>query len=63
MLSKPLSMCKFKQHSLPPKSLTIPSRHQKKALTFMTKREEGWQHDGSNEDLWVKEVDETGQMT
>jgi hypothetical protein len=29
----------------------------------MTKREEGWQHDGSNEDLWVKEVDETGQMT
>lgn len=29
----------------------------------MTKREEGWQYDGSNEDLWVKEVDETGQIT
>jgi hypothetical protein len=29
----------------------------------MTNKEEGWQYDGSNEDLWVKEVDETGQMT
>jgi len=29
----------------------------------MTNREEGWQYDGSNEDLWVKEVDETGQIT
>lgn len=29
----------------------------------MVKREEGWQYDGSQDDLWVKEVDETGQMT
>ena len=29
----------------------------------MMKREEGWQYDGSQEDLWVKEVDETGHMT
>jgi hypothetical protein len=42
--------------------LTYQLSHQKKALTFMTKREEGWQYDGSNEDLWVKEVDETGQI-
>lgn len=37
-------------------------RHQKKALTFMMKREEGWKYDGSQEDLWAKELDETGQM-
>lgn len=36
-------------------------RHQMKALTFMVKREEGWQCDGSQDDLWVQEVDETGQ--
>jgi len=28
----------------------------------MTKREEDPQHEGSTEDLWVKEVEETGQM-
>lgn len=37
------------------------NRHQMKALTFMVKREEGWQCDGSQDDLWVQEVDETGQ--
>ena len=37
-------------------------RHQKKALTFMRKREDGWQYDDSQDDLWVKEVDEIGQM-
>jgi SWI/SNF-related matrix-associated actin-dependent regulator of chromatin subfamily A3 len=37
--------------------------HQKKALTFMMKREDGWQYDGSQDDMWAKEVDETGQMT
>jgi hypothetical protein len=29
----------------------------------MTRREEGWQYNDSMEDFWVKEVDETGQMT
>jgi SWI/SNF-related matrix-associated actin-dependent regulator of chromatin subfamily A3 len=43
--------------------LTINNlRHQKKALSFMIKREDGWQHDGSPHDLWAREVDETGQM-
>jgi hypothetical protein len=37
--------------------------HQKKALSFMMKREQGWACDGSMEDLWAKEVDETGQLT
>jgi hypothetical protein len=37
--------------------------HQKRALTFMLKREEGWQYDGSLDDMWAKEIDETGQMT
>jgi hypothetical protein len=37
--------------------------HQKKALSFMKRREEGWHYDGSNDDLWVKELDETGHMT
>lgn len=47
-----------------PDSIATPLYvHQKKALTFMMKREEGWQYDGSQEDLWVKEVDETGHMT
>ena len=36
--------------------------HQKKALSFMMKREQGWECNGSTEDLWVKEVDETGQL-
>jgi hypothetical protein len=29
----------------------------------MLKREEGWQYDGSLDDMWAKEIDETGQMT
>jgi hypothetical protein len=29
----------------------------------MLKREEGWQCDGSLDDMWAKELDETGQMT
>jgi hypothetical protein len=29
----------------------------------MGKREEGWQYDGSRDDMWAKEIDETGQMT
>jgi hypothetical protein len=29
----------------------------------MVKREEGWQYDGSLDDMWAKEIDETGQMT
>ena len=37
------------------------SRHQKKALTFMMRREEGWQCDGSLNDIWTKEIDEAGQ--
>jgi SWI/SNF-related matrix-associated actin-dependent regulator of chromatin subfamily A3 len=28
----------------------------------MRKREGGWKYDGLQDDLWVKEVDETGQM-
>lgn len=39
------------------------SSHQKKALTFMKRREQGWHHDGSQEDLWAKELDEAGQVT
>ena len=30
--------------------------HQKKALSFMLKREKGWACDGSQEDLWAKTV-------
>ncbi|CZR65227.1 uncharacterized protein PAC_15127 [Phialocephala subalpina] len=45
-----------------PEAISTPLyRHQMKALTFMVKREEGWQCDGSQDDLWVQEVDETGQ--
>lgn len=29
----------------------------------MVKREQGWGYDGSQDDLWVKEIDETGQIT
>ncbi|TVY46997.1 putative SWI/SNF-related matrix-associated actin-dependent regulator of chromatin subfamily A member 3-like [Lachnellula occidentalis] len=37
--------------------------HQKKGLTFMIKREGGWQYDDSQEeDLWVKEIDEFGHV-
>jgi hypothetical protein len=42
---------------------TKEARHQKKALTFMMRREEGSQHEGAVDDLWVKEVDETGHIT
>lgn len=28
----------------------------------MLKREDGWRYDGSPDDLWVKDVDETGVM-
>jgi SWI/SNF-related matrix-associated actin-dependent regulator of chromatin subfamily A3 len=41
---------------------TNSSRHQKKGLTFMVKRESGWRYDGSQEGLWVKEMDDSGQM-
>ncbi|KAH8587406.1 SNF2 family N-terminal domain-containing protein [Bisporella sp. PMI_857] len=37
--------------------------HQKKALTFMINRENGWKYDGSDKDFWAKEVDETGCLT
>jgi hypothetical protein len=29
----------------------------------MAKREDGWQYDGSLDDMWAKEIDETSQMT
>jgi hypothetical protein len=28
----------------------------------MLKRESGWQYDGTQDELWAKEVDETGQL-
>jgi hypothetical protein len=43
-------------------TLTTAS-HQKKALSFMMKREQGWECNASPEDLWAKEVDEAGQLT
>ncbi|EXJ71754.1 uncharacterized protein A1O5_05564 [Cladophialophora psammophila CBS 110553] len=37
-------------------------RHQKKALTFMKQREQAWSFKDSLDSLWVKEVDETGEL-
>lgn len=63
MQSLHLFICKTLTFDQLRKQLTSFCSHQKKALTFMMKREQGWQYDGSQEDLWVKEVDETGHMT
>ncbi|TVY43285.1 putative ATP-dependent helicase [Lachnellula subtilissima] len=41
----------------------IEAGTRKKGLTFMVKREGGWQYDDSREeDLWVKEIDEFGHV-
>lgn len=37
-------------------------RHQKKALTFMKQREDTWSFEDSPDSLWVKEVDDTGEL-
>jgi hypothetical protein len=36
------------------------SRHQKQALTFMIRREEGWSMDGNQQDIWIRSVDAAG---
>lgn len=36
-------------------------RHQKRALTFMTQREQVWTFEDSPDSLWVNEVDDTGE--
>ena len=37
-------------------------RHQMKALTFMIQREQAWSYEESQDNLWVREVDETGDL-
>jgi SNF2 family DNA or RNA helicase len=37
-------------------------RHQMKALTFMVQREQAWSYEESQDNLWVREVDETGDL-
>lgn len=34
-----------------------------KALTFMKQREQAWSYEDSEESLWVREVDDTGELT
>lgn len=36
-------------------------RHQKQALTFMLRREEGWAVNGSCKDIWRKDDYENGE--
>ena len=33
-----------------------------KALTFMIQREQGWSYEESQENMWVREADETGEL-
>jgi hypothetical protein len=33
-----------------------------KALTFMLKREQAWSYEESQDTLWVREVNETGEL-
>ncbi|EXJ84685.1 hypothetical protein A1O3_05355 [Capronia epimyces CBS 606.96] len=37
-------------------------KHQKKALTFMNQREQAWSFEDSPDSLWVKEVDDMGNL-
>ena len=36
--------------------------HQKQALTFMLRREAGWDFTGPNKDIWEKESESTGKI-
>jgi hypothetical protein len=38
------------------------SSHQKRGLTFMIRREQGWQLNTPRGDIWTREVDETGSV-
>lgn len=37
-------------------------RHQKQALTFMLRRERGWNMDPDNRDIWAREMDARGRV-
>jgi hypothetical protein len=37
-------------------------RHQMKALTFMIQREQAWSYEDSQDNLWVRDVDDTGDL-
>jgi hypothetical protein len=37
-------------------------RHQMKALTFMILREQAWSYEDSQDNLWVRDVDDTGDL-
>jgi hypothetical protein len=37
--------------------------HQKQALTFMLRREQGWAFDSLNKNIWVKEISADGSGT
>jgi hypothetical protein len=38
------------------------SSHQKQALTFMLRREQGWAYDMSEEDIWSKVIGVDGRI-
>ncbi|KAK1479162.1 WD domain-containing protein [Colletotrichum tamarilloi] len=44
----------------PPAIVTTLKRHQKQALTFMLRREQGWVFDGTRPDIWEAEETERG---
>lgn len=41
--------------------LTDPGSHQKQALTFMLRREGGWNFEEAGKDVWERERDQTGR--